>query len=155
MTALYLFSKSSILDNEMVQTKKQNKTKTKKTLTVVSVALTSHIYLCIFNLGASIVTIALWAVRLHTAPLHSVNPEFEFRLEDLSRSCPPLSVPLCFLSLPSKHVNVGPTWVSHGQQGYRVGMGSIWASYLGHTWVTQLGPTWVNPGGHLIWGPLG
>ncbi len=56
---------------------------------------------------------------------------------------------------PSKHVNVGPTWVSHGLQGYRVGMGSKWASYLGPTWVTQLGPTWVNPGGHLIWGPLG
>ncbi len=61
----------------------------------------------------------------------------------------------CYSPTPSKHVNVGPTWVSHGQQGYRVGMGSIWASYLGHTWVTQLGPTWVNPGGHLIWGPLG
>ncbi len=30
--------------------------------------------------------------------------------------------------LRSKHINVGPTWVSHGQQGYRVGMGSIWAS---------------------------
>ncbi|KAI7792520.1 hypothetical protein IRJ41_017086, partial [Triplophysa rosa] len=30
-----------------------------------------------------------------------------------------------------------------------------WASYLGPAWVTQLGPTWVNPGGHLIWGPLG
>ncbi len=61
---------------------------------------------------------------------------------------------LC-LCYPSKHVNVGPTCVSHGLQGYRVGMGSKWASYLGPTWVTQLGPTWVNPGGHLIWGPLG
>ncbi len=58
-------------------------------------------------------------------------------------------------NLPRKHVNVGPTCVSHGLQGYRVGMGSKWASYLGPTWVTQLGPTWVNPGGHLIWGPLG
>ncbi len=62
---------------------------------------------------------------------------------------------ICVCRQPSKHVNVGPTWVSHGLQGYRVGMGSKWASYLGPTWVTQLGPTWVNPGGHLIWGPLG
>ncbi len=45
--------------------------------------------------------------------------------------------------IPSKHVNVGPTCVSHGLQGYRVGMGSKWASYLGPTLVTQLGPTWV------------
>ncbi len=47
------------------------------------------------------------------------------------------------ITIPSKHVNVGPTCVSHGLQGYRVGMGSKWASYLGPTWVTQLGPTWV------------
>ncbi len=61
---------------------------------------------------------------------------------------------LC-LCYPSKHVNVGPTCVSHGLQGYRVGMGSKWASYLGPTWVTQLGPTWVNPGGILSGAHLG
>ena len=38
-------------------------------------------------------------------------------------------------SFPSQHVYVGPIWVTNGLQGYRVDMGSKWASYLGPTWV--------------------
>ncbi len=68
--------------------------------------------------------------------------------------------------------HMGFTWATGVQSGHGLKMGILsgphlgdparthmgeprWASYLGPTWVTQLGPTWVNPGGHLIWGPLG
>ncbi len=40
-----------------------------------------------------------WASFWHTAPLCYGCPEFESRLEDSSRSCPPLSLLLHFLSV--------------------------------------------------------